>query len=263
MRNSSKKHQFTLLLEFTPLSSVLLSNPINKSSQDAAYVAKYLPPIAQAREFFDYFAQVSHLTFGVHHIPSTRKMMEQTYQIILDGKKPLMQNLLLLFTIFASASLGWTPYLLQKLESSQAEVEATATTYTYLAFSILDDTHQPLAPSTAALEAMCSLVHLLVHSTDFLVRLSMLRIRFLSMAREMNIHRLDTAKSREERRLKGCNMIEIEVQRRVWWSMVASDWYICFICSYFECFEGSLKITGYQRFLAVLRKVHTSFNQSI
>ncbi len=47
------------------------------------------------------------------------------------------------------------------------------------------------------------------------------------MARAMEIHRLDTAKSIEQRRVKGCNMIEIEVQRRIWWHMVASDWYIC------------------------------------
>jgi len=40
----------------------------------------------------------------------------------------------------------------------------------------------------------------------------------------MSVDRLDTRKSREERAQKGCNMIELEVQRRVWWNLVGFDW---------------------------------------
>ncbi|CAG9982285.1 unnamed protein product [Clonostachys byssicola] len=42
------------------------------------------------------------------------------------------------------------------------------------------------------------------------------------------LHRLDTAKAREERQRNGCNEIELEVQRRIWWHMVADDWLMSF-----------------------------------
>jgi hypothetical protein len=152
-------------------------------------------------------------------------MMEETYQIILNEEKPPLANLFLIFTIFACAVLGWTPELLKKLNSSEAEVKAASTKYTHLVLSILDNDTQPLPSSTVVLEAMCSLVHLFVIMPNFLVKVSMLRIRCLLMARELSIHCLDTPQSQEKRILNGCNMIDVEVQRRIWWSMVASDWY--------------------------------------
>ncbi|VUC27300.1 unnamed protein product [Clonostachys rosea] len=48
------------------------------------------------------------------------------------------------------------------------------------------------------------------------------------MARLLQLHRLDTAKAREERQRSGCNVIEVEVQRRIWWHMVADDWLMSF-----------------------------------
>ncbi|PYI02608.1 hypothetical protein BO78DRAFT_432729 [Aspergillus sclerotiicarbonarius CBS 121057] len=41
----------------------------------------------------------------------------------------------------------------------------------------------------------------------------------------MRIHCLDSPKAREKRRINGCDGVEIEVQRRIWWHMVSSDWY--------------------------------------
>lgn len=151
--------------------------------------------------------------------------MEQTYQSMMDGEEPSDTNILLHFSIFAGAALSWTPQLLDELKCTQGEAKAAFTVYTRLAMSIVDDDDCPLGPSTVALEAISSLAHLLSNSSGLPDRVYVLRMRCLSMARTMNIHRLDTAKSREERKLKGCNMIEIEVQRRVWWSMVAFDWY--------------------------------------
>lgn len=151
--------------------------------------------------------------------------MEQIYQSIFEGEEPSMTNLLLLFSIFASAAIAWTPQLLEKLNSTQAEAKAAFTAYSRLAMSILDN-HRPVAPSTTALAAIGNLIHLLINVNGFHVKVHSLRFRCLLMARAMKIHCLDTVKAREERRLKGCNMIEIEVQRRIWWNMVASDWWV-------------------------------------
>ncbi|KAI9742548.1 MAG: hypothetical protein M1818_003688 [Claussenomyces sp. TS43310] len=142
---------------------------------------------------------------------------------MLEGAESNIANLLLLFSIFAGAALAWTPQLLEKLNSTQAEAKAAFSAYTRLAMSMLDNAHRPLAPSTVALAAVSNLAHVITNSDGFPVIVHVLRLRCLLMARAMPIHRLDTPKSREERRLKGCNMIEIEVQRRIWWDMAAFD----------------------------------------
>jgi hypothetical protein len=189
-----------------------------------AYIASQLPPLGQARELFNQFVLILQPNIGIHHIPSTRALMEQTYQTMVDGQEPSPTSLLLLFSIFAGAALSWTPEFLKKINSTEPETKAAFTAYTRLALSILDDEQRPVPPSTVAMEAISTLAHLVSSSNGLPVKLHVLRIRCTLMARTMNIHRLDTVKSCEERKANGCNMIEIEVQRRIWWNMVASDW---------------------------------------
>ena len=150
--------------------------------------------------------------------------MERTYQSVDDGEEPLFTDILLLLSIFAGAALVWTPELLEKLNSTPTAAKAAFSAYSTLALSILDNTVQPITPSTTALEAISVLTHVLTNADGFPTKVHVLRIRGLLMAREMQIHRLDTVKCREERESKGCNLIEVELQRRIWWQIVSSDW---------------------------------------
>ncbi|KIX01087.1 uncharacterized protein Z518_10153 [Rhinocladiella mackenziei CBS 650.93] len=217
-----------LLPDGTPFGSHRLSTSSDDSSQDRARVAHLvaqLPPLGQARELFDHFSLALHPTFVVLHLPSTRVLMEETYHSIVQGDdEPCIAKLLMLFTIFAGAALTWTSQILERLRSTPEEAKAAFTAYTRLAISILDNVHRPIAPSTIALAAITTLAHVVANADGFPVKVHWLRSRCLSMARMMQIDRLDMVTSREERRLKGCDMIEIEVQRRIWWHMVASDW---------------------------------------
>ena len=187
-------------------------------------MTRKLPPLRQARELFSHFASTVQPTYGVLHIPSSRKMMEQTYQYILEGEEPPAADLMLLFSIFAGSALLWTPELLEKLNATRGEAKAALMAYSRIALSILDHPRRLIQPSTTALLALGTLAHLLLNTDGYPVKVQVLRYRCLLMSRELQIHRLDTTKAREERRLKGCDMIEVEVQRRVWWNMVASDW---------------------------------------
>ncbi|KAJ5390243.1 uncharacterized protein N7496_001311 [Penicillium cataractarum] len=190
--------------------------------------ARKLPPLRQARELFNHFATTLQPTFGVLHIPSTKELLQTTYDGLLEDEEPSAANLMLLFSIFAGASLVWTPRLLGTLQSTREEAKAAFKTYSRFAMEILEHPRLHIQASTTALVAIGTMAHILMNTDGFPLKVHLLRHRCLLMAREMQVHRLDTAKSREERRLKGCNMIDIEVQRRVWWNMVASDWLLAF-----------------------------------
>ncbi|KAJ5773410.1 hypothetical protein N7457_008306 [Penicillium paradoxum] len=189
---------------------------------------KQLPPIGEARELFAHFVQKLQPSLGVLHVPSTRKLMEESYQGMLNGEQPTPTNLMLLFSIFSGAALVWSPQLLEKLNATQTNANASFEIYSQLALSILEHPLQPVQPSTTAIIAISTLAHLLTNTEGLSVKISLLKTRCVLMARDMRIHRLDTAQSQDERRLKGCNLIEVEVQRRFWWDMVASDWLSAF-----------------------------------
>ncbi|KAF9884404.1 hypothetical protein FE257_001804 [Aspergillus nanangensis] len=186
-------------------------------------ITGYLPPLAQARQLFNHFASCMQPTFGVLHIPSTKTLMEDMYEKRMGGGEPTPAELALIFTIFAGAATAWTPSLLETLQTSQQKAKQACTTYSNVALLILDNNHNA-DTSTTKLQAITTLVHVLSHGDGVSDRVHILRVRQLVLARNMQIHRLDTPKRQAERKVKGANIIELEVQRRAWWHMVSTDW---------------------------------------
>ena len=207
-----------------------LTMPIDsETSTDSVTVriVSQLPPVDQARELFRHFATVFQPHVAILHIPSTQVMMETTYRTLSEGGEPDPTAMLTLFTVFAGSAMSWTTDLLNRLKSTKKNANAAYKTYTRLAMMIVDDTRHNLPPSASALAALITLAQVVLNSDDeFRMKEYMLRSRCLMMARGMQLHRLDTAQSREERNAKGYNSVEIEVQRRAWWHLVASDWYV-------------------------------------
>jgi hypothetical protein len=187
-------------------------------------VSRHLPPKWQGMVLLDHFVRCVQPTFGVLHIPSIRILVEQTYQGLLEGNELNSANLALLFSIFSAVSLTWTPELLNKVRATPAIAQAAFANYTDLAISLSEN----VPPSTVALEAISLLVHTLTMADGYSGKSHQLNSRAFLMARSMQLHRLDTTQSREARRLKGCDEIEVEVQRRIWWHMAASDWLLAF-----------------------------------
>ncbi|PYI00946.1 hypothetical protein BO78DRAFT_380068 [Aspergillus sclerotiicarbonarius CBS 121057] len=196
--------------------------------RDMKFVSRCLPPWTQARQLLNQFVMTIQPTFGVLHIPSTRTLIDETYQKMLEGEEPNPTVMMLLFSIFAGAALVATPELLQMLNATQAEAKAAFTTYTRLAIAIIDNPIQPVSPSTAALEAISTLARVLSHADWYSNKVQTLRASAICMARTMQIHRLDTVKNQEERKRSGYDVVEVEVQRRVWWHLVSTDWITAF-----------------------------------
>ena len=155
--------------------------------------------------------------------------MEETYRKIHShshgDQSSSIDHLLLLLSIFAGATSSWTSRSLETLDVSSVAAKEASEHYTILVLSILNDAQRPVPSTTATICAIATLAHVVLNSdSPSPSRALLLRSRFLAVSRTMQLHKLDTFRSRQERKAKGANLVDIEVQRRVWWHMVASDW---------------------------------------
>ncbi|PYI23030.1 hypothetical protein BO99DRAFT_352138 [Aspergillus violaceofuscus CBS 115571] len=214
---------------FAKLSSSALREQIvefDDCMQDPRRIVECLPPVEQARLLFDQFVRAIQPTLGVLHIPSVRVLMEETYRDISEGKEPNFTVVTLLLSIYAGSTLVVTSEPLESLKATEKEARTAFATFTRLAMTMLDYPSRPIAPSTVALLAITTLCHVLTHADGFSDKMQALRMRAIFMARSMQIHRLDSPKSQEERKRTGYEIVEIEVQRRIWWHIVSSDWIV-------------------------------------
>ncbi|PYH45665.1 Zn(II)2Cys6 transcription factor [Aspergillus saccharolyticus JOP 1030-1] len=182
--------------------------------QDPKCIFECLPPIEQARLLFDRFVRAIQPSLGILHIPSVRVLMEETYRDTSEGKEPNFTVLILLLAIYAGGTIVATPELLESLEATEEKSRTAFATFMRLAITMLDHPKRPIAPSTVALLAITILSHILTHADGFHDNIQALRMRAIFMARV------------EERKRTQYEVVEIEVQRRIWWHIVASDWIV-------------------------------------
>ncbi|KAL4964025.1 Zn(II)2Cys6 transcription factor [Aspergillus stella-maris] len=195
--------------------------PLNGTVPDEVH--SYLPPLPEARELFDHFSVTMHPTMGILHISSTKHLLEETYRNLFEGITDDKSAVALLFTIFAGSALSATPTLLEKLKATQDEASAGGKTYLNIARSAVESLRSATV-STTGLSAIIVLANLITNESGHGLDGHLLRSQCYWMARSMEVHLLDTPKRQEERRVKGCNTIEFEVQRRIWWNLIATDW---------------------------------------
>ncbi|KAL4953208.1 hypothetical protein BDW69DRAFT_184715 [Aspergillus filifer] len=198
-----------------------LDEPLIGIVPDEAHM--YLPPLPEARELFDHFTMTMHPIMGILHIPSTKQLMKETYKSLSEGITADKSAVALLFAMFAGSALSATPALLQELRATQDEASAAGKTYLRIAHSAIESL-RTTPPSTTGLSAMVVLANLITNESGHGLDGYLIQSECYWMARSMEVHLLDTPKRQEERRIRDCNIIELEVQRRIWWNLIATDW---------------------------------------
>ncbi|KPI34510.1 uncharacterized protein AB675_11044 [Cyphellophora attinorum] len=202
------------------------NNDMGRQHELRSATVSQLPPLAEAEILFEHFSRVMHPTLGVLHLPSIRTLLRDAYAAAAVGGDLDVSCLLLLLSVFAGAAMVWTPELGVSLAASEAQAIAAYKQYVRQALAMLDHARQPLKPSTMSLAAIATLSHV-VANHDVLTSQSnvmLLRSRCVMLARQLGVDSLDTHVKRAARQIQRPNMIEIEVQRRVWWFIVSSDW---------------------------------------
>ncbi|RDW94095.1 fungal specific transcription factor domain-containing protein [Aspergillus mulundensis] len=172
---------------------------------------------------FNNFTATMHHAIGILHIPSTRQLMGEAYRGLSTGKPPDLSVTMLLFAVFAVSAASPPPALLRSLEPSPEQATQAYQGYLRTARSFVENI-EAVSASTTALAALTLLAYLATNGSGHGLGGHLLRSQCYWMAHTMEIHRLDGSQRRAERKANECNVIELEVQRRIWWNLVAADW---------------------------------------
>lgn len=190
---------------------------------EALATLRDLPTYKDAAALLDKYTETVDATYRTLHRPTAWHLLRVLYADLAANRLPTPTQLSFFLCIFAGSAYVSkakfqfeSPYLRGRSQIALAEHWARQ------AVSLVTDPAVP--PSVEALQTIVSLAHLGAQIEGPSGSFGTLGLLGLRMAQAMNIHRLDSQPSRDERRKNGADMVALEVKRRIWWHMVASDW---------------------------------------
>lgn len=192
------------------------------ASQDnpaTVQLGSFLPKKTEAMALFHYYTGcIDYL----YHIILPRRVEEQihgVYHGVEKGEPVDLNHLALLFSIVASAL-----FLQLSIESSEF-AGACSREYTFLTGAALIQGNYSVYPTIEGLQATLIVAHNMtsmnIHPS---VNLLFSMGSIVSQAKALMLHCIDSPRFREARKANGCDLMDVELRRRLWWDLVTYDW---------------------------------------
>jgi hypothetical protein len=190
----------------------------------------WLPQHSEAKVLTNCFIEDISFIQHVVHRPSLPDTIDDVYRQI-DSHEPVKPgHLILLLSIIASATHVWAPPENADCDSSLFLSSAQANAQTPLwireAYAVLNATHDNLEPTLETIQGLIILSCVVASLEGVSMRLRSLLSTALVFCRELNLHRID----HRPKAVAG-NTVQIEMSRRVWWYLVATDWFVFLLFS--------------------------------
>lgn len=193
------------------------------TSFELATILSDFPTYNDAEVLLDHFTKTIDASYRTLHIPTTWQSLREFYNDLSNNCPPSATDISFFLSVFAGSmyvSKNGFQFETGSLGSYPQQVLAER----WVKQAVILLTNPPVPPSVRALQTCVTLAHLCIQIEGLSGSFGLLSATGLRMARSMKIHRLDSAPYREQRRQHGADMVELEVKRRIWWHMVASDW---------------------------------------
>lgn len=186
----------------------------------------WLPRHDEARILVEKFiSNVSYIHHVLHH-PSLYNVIDDVYRQIRSQEPVQLSLVVLLLSIFASVTNLWGPHNDQKhgespLFSSSAEANAQTAFWIKQTYEVLEGGQAGPPQALETVQGIVILSFLICNTQGVLLRYRSLISMGLLLSRELGIHWTD-----RESEFPPPNTIRVEMGRRVWWYLVATDWYV-------------------------------------
>ena len=170
-----------------------------------------------------FITNLSYIHHVVHH-PSLPELIDDVYRQVSGQSSVKLGHLVLFFSIVASATHVWTPQddvgRENTLFSSSAQAHAQAPLWVKATYDVLDGGQNSLPVALETVQGIIILSFLVCNLEGVSLRYRSLLSTGLLLSRELGLHRIDDASNGPVP-----NTIQAEMGRRVWWYLVATDWY--------------------------------------
>lgn len=169
----------------------------------------------------------------------------------------------LLLSIFASTAYYWTSRSdCDGLFLTLQDANQVSLLWGKAALDVLEHSCRTTSGSIEDIQATIILSFLFFNLEGFSARSRSLMTTAPITARNLCLHKLDAQHQERQGNSKdGC--IEIEVKRRIWWHIVATDWSVPLFRTEHSFFNTHQCVTGYSLSPVVLKKGHTSYSRDI
>ncbi|KAL4809096.1 hypothetical protein BDV18DRAFT_94673 [Aspergillus unguis] len=197
-------------------------------AREMAVILRELPTYEDAEMLLDNFIKTIDASYRMLHVPTTWQSLRDCYTNLKNGGLPSPTQVSFFLGIFAGSVYASKNDLYFETTALQ-NYPQQALAERWVKQAVLLLTNPPVPPSVQALQTCMNLAHLCTQIEGLSGSFGILSVTGLQMARSMKIHQLDSAPCRGQRREQGADMVEVEVKRRIWWHMVASDWLLSYV----------------------------------
>lgn len=225
---------FSQRKDFLKVHVLPLRSMISVAATSSLNTEVFLPTYAEAYALLeDYIEHVEHI-HRLIHIPTSRFHLQDMYDALKDGKAVSPARVALYLGIFANSAARATTVADKPSPFTVEESSNFAVLWQHIALDILDKLIR-IRTNTPSLEQLQATL-VLSHPCNYLEGLSFgfrhLMSSAIIMAREMGIHRLDHSMSiQARRRASSEELVDVEMRRRLWWHIVATDWLLASVAS--------------------------------
>jgi len=212
------------------------NRPISQIADAPAYINQsttsfeplrcvWLPQYSEARILLEkYIQDVDHIHHIVH-TPSLSAMLSEAYAC-LSAPGTVNKHgggfIFLFLGIFASATNAWTELDCNRgLFSTCAEAHAQAPLWVKALEDVLDVAHRTVGISMEGTQGVIIAAFVILSISGFSRRYKALFNMAVLLARDAGLHVLDHPSN-----AGSANLARTEVGRRLWWHLVASDWFV-------------------------------------
>jgi Fungal specific transcription factor domain len=171
---------------------------------------------------------------GIVYIPFARDLLEEVYAQLDQEATCTYGHAAFLLGIFATTATIMTTQTAQvDVFGTTEAAEQSALAWTKAALDLLEYSNQSGQGSVEEVQASILLGFLLYNLEGFSARAKSLNCAAISIARTLALHTIDSMKEKSRRSHSQQEVVQIEVKRRVWWHLVATDWYVEVACYHY------------------------------
>jgi hypothetical protein len=178
-----------------------------------------LPSREDADTLFELYVTNVNWAHHVIHGPTVRSRIRRAYDALDHLESPPLPDLALMATIFvvtAYHGLNWP-----SLPIRDTNIKQCCHRWLLLVQRIMSELDHLMSPTVETLQSAILLSQNLPLA---LAERAAVQALLLSAAHHLQLHRVDSPQIRLSREANGCDVVELETKRRVWWNLVGTDW---------------------------------------